>query len=229
MKKYFFLFWMGIMASWPKYIYCTAWILGSIQQTEGTFEYGVASIYFDGNNIKTVLNKQKTRIDFELPRSRGDDQTYYLLITEQVIPVAKRAYDGLVIVNTIDYLKVPTDKSYRLYQLQFKTETIKGIQGQEYISYWDVTEMVLPENGRIPPKTVIVLHIPDLVDSFESGGSSLTWPTLYLQTLKKQTEDFMDRLTKIYFTAVDLNTVHTCINTQIKKFGPQKFIIAYGQ
>src|SRR5262249_49499572 len=124
------------------------WIPGSIQY-DVPFENSPITIYFDGNKIKASLNHHKNRVDFEIPRARSE-QIYYLLITESVVPVAKYTSEETIIENTIDYLKVPSKNPYKLYRLELRTEKIKNTRNNTTIvSYWQVTEITLPENGQI--------------------------------------------------------------------------------
>lgn len=177
------------------------WILGSLHY-EGPFDVLPTPLYYDGNNIIPHLNKQKNHIDFEIPRSRNN-QTYYIIVTEPVIPIAKKSATGEIIGNTIDYLKVPKENKYRLYQIRLTSESIANQKGQtEKIYYWEVAEMILPENGQLPPQTLIIYDLAERVLSFESGGSLISWPTMYMASSEKKDSAFL------HLAALDLNTIH---------------------
>ncbi|HTM06738.1 MAG TPA: hypothetical protein VL201_05885 [Patescibacteria group bacterium] len=200
------------------------WILGSLQY-EGGFGNHPTPLYYEGNNITPSSNKQKTHFDFEIPRSRNH-QIYYVIVVEQVIPVSKKSITGEVILNTIDYLKVPKETDYRLYQLHLESEIVTHHKGKtEKIYYWEVTEMILPENGQLPAQTLIIYDLPERVLSFESGGSLLSWPTLYMHTPSKHDQSFVDRLTQISFSVVDLNAIHIPIKKTIAHANDQKKVI----
>lgn len=200
------------------------WILGSLHYEGGCGNHSTP-LYYEGNNIIPSSNKQKSRFDFEIPRSRNS-QTYYVVVTEQVIPVAKKSVSGEPILNTFDYLKVPDGNNYRLYQLQCKSEIVTDQKGKtEKIYYWEVTEMELPENGQLPSQTLIMYDLPERVLSFDSGGSLLSWPTLYMHTPQKYDQSFADRLTQISFSVVDLNAIHIPIKKTIAHTNDQKKVI----
>lgn len=200
------------------------WILGSIQYESSSGNH-TAPLYYEGNSIKTSSDKRKIHLDFEIPRSRSQ-QTYYVLVTEQIFPITKKSITGEPIINTIEYLKVPKDNDYRLFQLQVQSELVTNARGKdERIYYWQVLEMVLPETGQIPSQTLIFLGLPDLISSFESGGSLLAWPTMYMQTPAKNDQSSADRLTKIHLSVLDLNTIHIPIKRTVEYITDHKKII----
>lgn len=205
-------------------ISASPWILGSLHY-EGSLDNNRVPLYYEGNNIIPSSNKHKTHLDFEIPRSRTN-QTYYVVVTERIIPVAKKSVSGESILNTFDYLKVQEGNEYRLYQLHLESEIVTSQKGKtEKIYYWEVTEMVLPENGQLPPQTLIIYDLPERILSFDSGGSLLSWPTMYMETQKKHDQSFADRLTEIYFSVVDLNTIHIPIKKTITRVDDNKKVI----
>jgi hypothetical protein len=228
MKKYniraLFLFLIVTMSTVPYETKVSPWILGSLHY-EGPFGNHTTPLYYEGNNIIPFSNKQKTHFDFEIPRSRNN-QIYYVIVVEQVIPVAKKSVTGESILNTFDYLKVQEGNEYRLYQLQLKSETVTNQKGKiEKIFYWEVTEMELPETRQLPSQTLIIYDLPERVLSFDSGGSLLSWPTMYMQTPQKYDQSFVDRLTQISFSVVDLNAIHIPIKKTIAQSFPNKKVI----
>lgn len=201
------------------------WILGSLCY-EGSFKNLTVPLYYEGNKIVPYLNKQK-KLDFEIPRSRKN-QIYYIIITEEVIPVAKKSAAGQAIINTIDYLRVPKENNYRLFQLHLTSEMITNQKGQaEKIYYWEITEMVLPETGQLPQQTLIIYDLPERVLSFDSGGSLLSWPTIYMHTPDENNAHFRERLTKMHLSVPNLNTIHVPIKKTYSSVNHNKRVITY--
>lgn len=217
------LFFLFLLVNIPLFIITaptSPWILGALHY-EGGVDSLPTPLYYDGNNIMAHLNKQKNHLAFEIPRSRNN-QTYYIIVTQQIIPVAKKAAwaPEELIGNTIDYLKVPKGNDYRLYKVCLASEKVANQKGQyERIYYWEVTEMVLPENGQLPPQTLIVYDLPERVLSFESGGSLISWPTMYMESATKDT-------TFLHLAALDLNTIHVPFKKTFA-IDKKRVIIAY--
>ncbi|RTL06839.1 hypothetical protein EKK58_03950 [Candidatus Dependentiae bacterium] len=196
------------------------WILASLHY-EGGIGTLPTPLYYDGNNIMPHLNKQKNHLDFEIPRSRNN-QTYYIVVTEQIIPVSKKTVSQPheFIGNTIDYLRVPKENDYRLYKICLTSEIVSNQKGHpEKIDYWEVTEMILPENGQLPPQTLIIYDLPERVLSFESGGSLISWPTMYMESVTKDTAF-------LHLAALDLNTIHVPFK-KTYAIDKKRVIIAY--
>lgn len=201
----------------------SSWILGTLKSIDNHPLVTAPTIYYDGHIIQTETNG--STVHFEIPRGQRQSH-FFILVTDSVTPIAKKNKDGDLIFNTIDYLKVPNNQPYKLYQVILMAQ--KTQQGFAY--YWAVIEMALDFDGRIPDQTVIINYLPELIDRVE-GGDLVSLPTIYvrspLQTSKTLlTNDVHERILKMQLATLDTNTIHTPIKKLIAQT-EKKIIIAF--
>ncbi|HTM06700.1 MAG TPA: hypothetical protein VL201_05695, partial [Patescibacteria group bacterium] len=108
------------------------------------------SINYSGSQITATLHKSSIpKITFEIPKS--NTQTHF----EVIITLAKIDYqlksrpDQTDIQNTIDYIKIDPQSSYKYYVLDFVDEA------------WHIKEDTLPETGQIPDRAIIIECYPE--------------------------------------------------------------------
>ena len=201
-------------------------MLGTIQFERPAGPFEDVPLYYGGHIIKKSINKRRTRVTFEILKERFQRE-FLLLVTAEITPVNKVTADGSVIFNTIDYLKVAENQTYKLYRLRLASKIVPTKnQKSEVEQFWIVDEIELPADGRILDNTIIVLYLPEMVEKIE-GGSAIELPTIYMYTSKSfdTTNGIEERLLKMHLSALDTNTIHIPIKKMIA-WDDKKIIIA---
>ncbi len=134
-------------------------------------------IYFAGLKIACSINNESKQTTFSIP-SYQRNTPLYILVTEHVRWSAEE--------NTIKYLKTNIDRSYKLY-LATPRESLPGKKRDDTEAHWNIQEVTLDANGKIPDNTIIVVFNPNLIDTFE-GGNSITLPKLCMH------DDIIERI-----------------------------------
>jgi hypothetical protein len=153
---------------------------------------------------------QTNKISFIIDESKSCTQIY-LLFTSNIVP------SGLH--NKIYGLKIPTNVSYALYELN----KIAVCKDNEECSYsWQIDEKTLSTNRIIPEKTIIILLQPEFIDSIQSIRWNPEDHVVYLPSiLISQKHGLSDKLEKAAVTlqlaSMDLNAIHAPIETKIKR------------
>ncbi len=169
-----------------------------------------------GNQVPVVAHEAAKKITLEIPKN--SDQTHIdLLITSATIEFQlKQSPDDLDIQNTIDYLKIDPQSSYRYYSLDFIDDA------------WQIKEEKLPQTGRIPDRAIIIECYPEWIVDIK-GGSALELPTLYLNNtldeLGTTEEDFEEALVKLELTALDSKIIHSPIRRKIQPISDKRVLI----
>lgn len=169
-----------------------------------------------GTQITTTMHETVTpKITFEIPKA--NDQTHFeVLITSAKINVKLKQFPNkMEIINTIDYLWINPQSSYKYYVL----DLIEDV--------WQIKEETLPETGQIPDKAIIIECYPEWIHSFK-GGSAVELPTLYINNameLAESEENFEEALIKLELTALDSKIIHAPIKRQIQTVADKKRIL----
>ena len=176
-------------------------------------------IFYDGRSIKAEAHPSPHQITFDVPWVRGQ-QAVYLLITEKnPEKVYKPLLDEKSLANTIDYLKIASTQSYKLYKLTVISQSDSVV--------WNVDQVELPANGQIPDQTIIVLYFPELVETVE-GGNRLELPAIILRddmlSLVPSEEDLLAQLVKVQLSSIDISTIHTPIKHVVQQ-NPTRTIV----
>lgn len=83
----------------------------------------------------------------------------YLVITNNIAPI-------LITGNTIHHWEIINQKMAKMYKIE------RLHNNSEELFYWQVTEVPLPENNRIPLESITILAKPDRI--YVPEGTSLT-------------------------------------------------------
>jgi hypothetical protein len=169
-----------------------------------------------GNQIPVTVHETAKKITVEIPKP-SEQSHIDLLITSATIEFQlKPLSDRLEVQNTVDYLKIDPNASYKYYSLDFIDDV------------WQITEGKLPESGRIPDRAIIVEFYPEWITDFR-GGSALELPTLYLNNgmdeLGTTEEDFKEALVKLELTALDSNIVHPPVRRKMHTIADKKRVL----
>ena len=175
------------------------------------------SVNYGGNQIITTPHETAMpRITFEIPK--GSEQNHFdVLITSATIEFQlKELPDHMDVQNTVDYLKIDPQASYKYYSLDLVDNA------------WDIKEEQLPKTGQIPDRCIIIECYPEWIKDFK-GGSAVEFPTLYLnnavEDLGATQEDFEEALIKLELTALDSKIVHSPLRRKTQTVFDKKRVL----
>jgi hypothetical protein len=156
------------------------------------------------------------KITFEIPKA-SDQWHFELLITAAKIGYQLKDFPAQEdFQNTVDYLKMDPQASYKYYALDFSD----GI--------WEIVEQELPETGRISDRAIIIECYPEWIQEIK-GGSAVEMPTMYLNNafsdLGETEEDFKESLVKLELAALDSKTIHSPMRRKTQTISDKKRIL----
>ena len=200
----------SLLIAAPSSIGCT------LQYSKNSTLSPLTVIYAGTQPIITPHETATPKITFEI--GKGSDQWHFdLLITATKIGYQLKKFPNQEeIQNTVDYLKIDTNTSYKYYSLDFND----GI--------WEIVEQRLPENGQIPDRAIIIECYPEWVQEIK-GGSAVELPTIYLNNnftnLGATEEDFKEALVKLELTALDSKITHSPMRRKTQTISDKKRIL----
>ena len=175
------------------------------------------SINCGGTQITTTIHETSIpKITFEIPKA-SDQSHFEVLVTSNKINVQLKQFPNKTyILNTVDYLKIDPQSSYKYYVLDLIDDA------------WEIKEEILPATGQIPDKAIIIECYPEWINSFR-GGSAVELPTLYINNAAiargESEEMFEEALIKLELTALDSKIIHAPIRRQIQTVSDKKRIL----
>jgi hypothetical protein len=190
--------------------------IGSTLQYSKNSTLVTPNIICGGTQPIVSTHETAMKITFEIPK--GSDQWHFdILITAAKIDYQLKEFPQQEdFQNTVDYLKIDPQSSYKYYALNF----IDGI--------WEITEKQLPETGRIPDRTIIIECYPDWIQEIK-GGSAVELPTIYLNNAITESgsteQDFKDALVTLELTALDSKTIHAPMRRKTQTLSDKKRIL----
>lgn len=189
----------------------------------GTIQYSknstVVSLNVSCGGMQPVMSAHDTilpKITFEIPK--GSDQWHFdLLVTAAKIEYQlKDSAEQQEIQNTVDYLKIDPNNSYKYYSLDF-------IDNE-----WKIVDQVLPKNGKLPDRTIIIECYPEWIQDVK-GGSAVELPTVYLNNeianADLTQEDFQEALIKLELSALDSHIIHAPMRRKTQTISDKKRIL----
>jgi hypothetical protein len=194
----------------PSSIGCT------LQYSKNSTLSPLTVIYGGTQPIITIHEIGIPKITFELGKS-SDQWHFDLLITATKIAYQLKQFPNQEeIQNTVDYLKIDPQTSYKYYSLDFNN----GV--------WEITEQTLPESGQIPDRAIIIECYPEWIQEIK-GGSAVELPTIYLNNaladLGASEEDFKEALVKLELTALDSKITHSPMRRKTQTISDKKRIL----
>ena len=190
--------------------------IGSTLQYSKNSTLVTPNVISGGTQPILSTHENAMKVTFEIPK--GSDQWHFdLLITAAKIEYQLKDFPKQEdLQNTVDYLKIDPQASYKYYSLDF----VDGI--------WEVTEKKLPETGKLPDRTIIIECYPEWIQEIK-GGSAVELPTIYLnntiENLGATEEDFQDALVKLELTALDSKTIHSPMRRKTQTISDKKRIL----
>lgn len=170
-----------------------------------------------GAQITTTIHETALpKITFEIPKAT-DQSHFEVLVTSAKIDVQLKKFpDKTDILNTIDYLKIDPQSSYKYYVIDLIEDA------------WEIKEETLPETGQIPDKAIMIECYQEWISGFK-GGSAVELPTLYINNAASERgeseENFEEALIKLELTALDSKIIHAPIKRQIQTVSDKKRLI----
>ena len=170
-----------------------------------------------GTQITTSIHETSMpKITFEIPKASGQTHFELLITSAKIDCQLKQLPEQSSIQNTIDYLKIDPQSSYKYYSLDLVEDT------------WDIKETTLPATGQIPDRAIIIECYPEWINNFK-GGSRVELPTLYINNAATERgeseETFAEALIKLELTALDSKIIHAPIRRQIQTVADKKRIL----
>jgi hypothetical protein len=174
-------------------------------------------VYCCGRKIKPFTHDETKRIIFDIPKNPAQ-QRFYILITDTIVS-EKRNTPGLSIQNTIDHLKVPSDKPYKLYCVERPILSHDQSSINERQPIWSIRQERLPRNGYIPDDAIIIRYHPHCVAQLE-GGTPYALPTIIIKNnivnLLGSEQKLYDYSNALIIASIDSDTIHADIQQEIK-------------
>lgn len=185
-------------------------------------------VYNCGKRISTIVHDSGIpKITFEITK-RKDQNRFYLLISRDIEWVMKEPLENEKTSNTVDYLKISPDKSYKFFVLDLIQDTPQDMSldafgkwnGNQPLTYhWEIIEQTLPEEGKIPDSTIVVCYFPEAVKGVK-GGSGIELPTIVLDSsmldLFGSLENLKEESIKLQLTSLNSDTIHSPTQQKIK-------------
>lgn len=174
-------------------------------------------VYCAGNKIKCENQQDSKRISFGIADDRQRTM-FHILITNKINVEATE--------NTIKYLK--SSKSYKLFRMQLVQKESFGDDAQALYD-WDIQELRLGKNKRLPDDTIIIFYNPAYVDALK-GGNAIELPTIHIKPnlldivgSEKKLHEISDEL---LLSSLDYEPIHARIKQELQANYQQKTILA---
>lgn len=187
-----------------------------------TIQYSKSSILAplnvisSGTQLIVSTHENAMKMTFEIPK--GSEQWHFdLLITAAKIDYQLKEFPQQEdFQNTIDYLKIDPQESYKYYSLDYVDNT------------WEITEKKLPESGKIHDRTIIIECYPEWIQDIKDG-SNVELPTIYLNNaitqLGSSEEDFKEALVKLELIALDSKNLHAQVRRKTQTISDKKRVL----
>lgn len=200
----------------PHYLFASKMLfMGTIQFPHMLESIPDVRIYCAGNKIKCENQQESRRISFGIADERHRS-VFHLLITNKINVESEE--------NTVKYLKSPT--SYKLYRLQL---TQKEGFGEDPQYCWDIRELQLGKNKRLPDDTIIVFYNPAYVDKLK-GGNAIELPTIHIKSnildLVGSEKKLHEVSNEMLLASLDYEPIHARIKQELQTNYQQKTILA---
>ena len=186
---------------------------GAIQYSKDSTAVDL-SINYSGTQVTGTLHKTSLpKITFEIPKAATQSHFEVLVTTSKIDYQLKKLPSQADIQNTVDYIKIDPQSSYKYYELDLINDA------------WEIKENRLPSNGQIPDRAIIIECYPEWISDFK-GGSATELPTLYLNNARiEKDEKFEEELIMLELGSLDSKVIHAPIKRQMQTASDKKRII----
>ncbi len=216
----------GIDLLWPSQMYSfpstsrnygreKVLVMGSIQYPMEIEKIPLLRIYCGGNKIKCETSHDNKKLTFAFNEYRGQSE-YYILVAEQIEFITEN--------NVVLYLKIPMQIPYKLYVVkripsEIQKKNPAGLNELDIAYQWDIQEVRLTEERRIPDNAIIICDNPHHIAEVLGGVAGSEKSTAYelpkvvmrsdlLQIVgsEKKLHEYADMLR---LAAIDSDTIHS--------------------
>jgi len=196
-------------------------IMGSIQFPTAITEVPHVRIYYAGNKIRSEIDHYLRRAIFSLPTNRTC-KTFYLVICEHIQPHTQEE-------NLVRYLKIKPNTPYKMYRLDLIQVPSKDPKRPHaYEREWQIREVRVATDGRIPDYAIIVCYNPDFIGELEVS-SHLELPVIKIRpdilTIVGSQEAFQLVSLQALLSSLENDLIHAWATSDVKQ-NYQKTIIA---
>jgi hypothetical protein len=149
-------------------------------------------VYYAGNKLSLQVDHDAKQSIFSLTEYK-QRTSFTLLICTEIEVVMSTA-------NTVDYLRVPDNVPYKLYELSYNAA--EGV--------WSIVQIELAENRQIPDNAIIVRYHPLFIKKIE-GGTAYELPKIILdeRTLDNLSpEELHDASIHLFLSSLNSDSIH---------------------
>jgi len=221
-----FLFVLGLIITNSQTFCASELMMGTIQfpyETNTISGMPHVRVYCGGRKVKCDTDKESKKITFTVPRERGQD-VFYLLVTTDISHEAV-AQPGTS-PNLISHLCVNPDCTYKLFELKIQeVDAATKARNEQASCAWQITEIFLPDNKRVPDNAIIVYYDPACIDK-PNGGRTLELPTIRVKNDSMTGRKLYDYSNELLLSALDRDALHAPAQEQQVKFEYGRALIA---
>jgi len=194
-------------------------LVGTVQFPTSMAQVPSLSIYWGGHKITSDIDTESKSLSFTISQDRCQN-VFYIVIADNISVSTNE--------NTVEYLRVAPQTSYKGYKLvrhkhvkpipdiPGKKLSAEAIQKYKPMYSWEIEEVKLMHNGRIPDNAIIIFCNADYVKEI-TGGNEFQLPRIILSNDIMLQDDIDEQFVKLLFKSLDLNTFHASIEQEVKR------------
>lgn len=185
-------------------------------------------IYQSGERFNCELDREGKRACFTLPIDKACSIFYFVI-------ARNLEYESEE--NTVQYLKVSKECSYKFYEMELVKaprkryrvfSEVKTENQEENEDRWIISEKELPSDRRIPDDAIIVLLNAEYVDDLK-GENVFEFPTIIVRSdiinIAGSESEFQNRANELILSTIDYNSIHENPKIHTKK-DKQRILVA---
>jgi hypothetical protein len=212
--------------------------IGTIQFPKSMQQVPHMRVYCRGNKIPCDAHGKSHKVTFALETEKQRTRFYLLISSDHIQLMKAKKIDPEMEQNTVEYLKMLPTQSYKMYQLDLIKEyaplDLDEVQPghvvrRKVLHRWRVTEVQLPDSGRIPDDAIIIRLNADYVADVE-GGNGIEFPRIKLKSdvlkIAGSEKELFDEMAEVLFSSLDIDTLHANLRQEKRGDLQLKTIIA---
>lgn len=195
---------------------------GSVQFPKTVKHVPNIPMFCAGNKAKREIDHERKKIIFNV---LVDKRTiaYYILICERITP---QTHEGRDFENLVKYLQVQPNIPYKLYRVSLVAKNFAqkcASENKKNEFMWNIEEMELGTQGRLPDQTIIIHCNPDWIEGLEAR-STMELPIIKIRPdiLAYVGSEGMlhHHAAKLSLTSLDMDVIHAKIEPDFQLHGP---------
>jgi hypothetical protein len=224
-----FLFVLGLIIASQQTFCASELIMGTIQfpyEAHTGSDVPHVRVYCGGRKIKCETDKESKKITFTVPRERKQD-VFHVLVTKDFSyeTVAQPGSSP----NLISHLCVNPHCTYKLFEMKVQepdaATKAKNEQASQTPRAWQIKEVFLPDNKRVPDNAIIIYYDPACIEK-PSGGRALELPTITVKKDIMTEQNLFDLSNELLLSALDNDALHAPAQEQQVRFEYGRALIA---